>query len=127
VGVGTATPAARLDVRGNIKLGSSGQYSALGGQEDLRLVRGDVDGDGTILRGSGFSVNRFGEGAYDITFSPAFSGLPTVIPYANQDVNGQLRFAYTILLTSSSVRVLITNESHDWTDSDWSICVIGPR
>ena len=127
VGIGTTTPAAKLDVRGNIKLGSSGQYSALAGLEDLRLVRGDIDGNGTLIRGAGFTVHRVSEGAYDITFTPAFSGIPTVTAQAVIGT-GQNRWATSaqFFLSASTARIVIVDES-SVTDSDWSLCVIGPR
>jgi hypothetical protein len=127
MGVGTTAPAAKLDVRGDIRLGPSGQFQATAGDENLRLLRGDIDGNGTVLSGSGFSVIRFTEGVYDITFSPAFSGVPTVIPFADRPVSGQMRFTDVAAPTSSWVRIIVWNESDDLTDSDFSICVIGPR
>lgn len=80
VGIGTPAPNAKLDVRGQIALGSSGQYTALGTSESgMRLVRGQVRNDGVILVGSGFTVSHTGTGAYTVTFSPAFSGAPVVV------------------------------------------------
>ena len=127
IGIGTTTPAAKLDVRGNIKLGSTGQYSALGGQEDLRLIRGDIDGNGTVIRGTGFTVVRQSEGVYDVTFVPAFSGIPTVIATAVIGT-GQPRWATnaTFFQSSSTARIVMVT-SGSATDSDWSLCVIGPR
>jgi hypothetical protein len=127
VGVGTGAPAAKLDVRGNIKLGSTGQYSALGGQEDLRLIRGDIDGNGTIVRGTGFTVNRSQEGVYDVTFVPVFSGIPTVMAVAEIGT-GQPRWATSaqFFLSASTARIIM-HTGGGFTDSDWSLCVIGPR
>jgi hypothetical protein len=129
VGIGTTTPAAKLDVRGNIKLGTSGQYSALGGQEDLRLLRGDIDGNGTIMRGAGFTVSRFTTGVYDITFSPAFSGIPTITALAQQVVGDERRWPSVNLdlVTASSARIIMFSEGNGFFNSDFSICVIGPR
>ncbi|MCX6922056.1 MAG: hypothetical protein NT154_02375 [Verrucomicrobia bacterium] len=83
VGIGTATPAAKLDVRGDVKLGSTGQYFATGGAENLRILRGIVRPDGTIYDGSGFTVAHTGTGTYTITFSPAFADTPSLVltPY----------------------------------------------
>ena len=46
VGIGTndTKPQAKLDVRGNVKLGSRVQYFAPGGEENLRIIRGVVNG-----------------------------------------------------------------------------------
>jgi hypothetical protein len=128
VGIGTTTPAARLDVRGNIKLGSSGQYSALGGQEDLRLIRGDIEGTGAILRGDGFTVNRVQEGRYEITFTPPFSGIPTITASTETQVSN-IRWVFVDLwnLSGSTANLSVLNLNGAPTNSKFSICVIGPR
>jgi len=88
VGIGTATPTAALEVRGDVKLGANGQLSALGAEENLRIVRGTIefkDGTLTIVNGSGFTVMgplslTGGEFLNDltVTFATPFSGPPTV-------------------------------------------------
>lgn len=80
VGIGTASPAEKLDVRGNIKLGSSGNFYAASGEENLRIVRGHVRNASAglaALEGSGFTV-AWGNPIYYITFTTPFSGTPTV-------------------------------------------------
>ncbi|MEO5989425.1 MAG: hypothetical protein ABIU54_02905 [Candidatus Eisenbacteria bacterium] len=72
VGIGTTAPTQKLDVRGDVKLGSSGQYFAAGGQENFKIVRGTVGSGGAITEGTGFTATRTGVGAYTLTFSPAF-------------------------------------------------------
>jgi hypothetical protein len=66
VGVGTESPQARLDVRGDIRLGPTGQLDATSGEERLRIVRGAADADGNIIFGSGFTVQRIGESVFNI-------------------------------------------------------------
>jgi len=78
VGIGTANPQARLDVRGDVKLGNSGQLFAMGGEEDLRIVRGTVDLNGNILSGSGFQVFHSDTGEYTITFNTSFPSTPSI-------------------------------------------------
>jgi hypothetical protein len=78
VGIGTNAPASKLQVRGDIRLGSIGQYLAPGGEENLRIIRGVISSTGTILAGSGFSASRTGTGAYTVTFSNSFTALPAV-------------------------------------------------
>jgi hypothetical protein len=128
VGIGTSTPTAKLEVHGDIRLGSSGQFNAAAGTENLRLVRGDIDGNGTRLRGSGFVVSRVAEGFYDITFTPAFSGIPTIVASVDTPIHSSGRWAYHVesLATPGFARIVINTES-SFTDSDFSICVIGPR
>lgn len=127
VGIGTSTPSAKLDVRGDIRLGSSGQYQATAGSEALRLLRGEVDGNGTRLVGTGFTAQRSGEGVYDLTFVPAFSGPPTIIPHVIQ-ASTDPRSIQVVSVTAGSAR-LVTEFIHNFlnTDSDWSFCAVGPR
>ena len=128
MGVGTTAPLAKLDVRGDIRLGSSGQYQATAGVENLHLIRGEVDGNGTLVAGTGFSVQRDGEGLYAVTFNPPFSGYPTFVPYANRPPAGaQARWPVIFSLTSSRAEIMIQFANGTTTDSDWSFCVIGPR
>ena len=79
VGLGTDTPADKLEVRGNIRLGANGEFRAVGGEENLRIVRGTVAANGTILAGSGFAVSIPATGVYNITFTRPFVGsVPTI-------------------------------------------------
>ena len=86
VGIGTDSPQARLDVRGDVKLGNSGQFFATSGEENLRIVRGTVDANGNILQGSGFHVSHFATGEYSIIFNTPFASAPSVT--ATIDGNG---------------------------------------
>jgi hypothetical protein len=89
VGIGTSTPTQALDVRGNIKRNDAGDMYATGGQENLYLVRGIVDGAGAIVKGSGYTVSRTGEGRYTVTFTKAeFDEPPAVAitPWTNSPV-----------------------------------------
>lgn len=82
VGIGTAAPASKLDVRGDIKLGTSGQYFALKSNSNDRIIRGQVNANGTIDASrstSGFTITHTVTGTYVINFSPAFSTPPTVV------------------------------------------------
>ncbi len=83
VGIGASTasiPAAKLDVRGDVKLGSTGQFFATAGKENLAIIRGAVGG--TLANpsrdaGTGFTVARSAgkpTGVYTITFDTPFSG-----------------------------------------------------
>lgn len=44
-----------------------------------RVTRGEVNADGTIARGGGFTVVRNGVGDYTVTFDTAFSATPVVV------------------------------------------------
>jgi hypothetical protein len=97
VGIGTASPNSKLDVRGDIALGSTGQYYAPGGQENLRIVRGVLNSSGGIIVGSGFTASHPSSGTYTVTFSPAFSAPPAVT------VSGESGGAVPIVATTDGV------------------------
>ncbi|MFN9975261.1 MAG: hypothetical protein ACK58T_35765, partial [Phycisphaerae bacterium] len=59
VGLGTIVPNAKLDVRGDIRLGANGEYDAIGANtENLSIIRGTVNSNGTVRLGSGYTVTR---------------------------------------------------------------------
>jgi hypothetical protein len=60
VGIGTTTPQSSLDVRGDVRLGPSGELRATGGEENLKIIRGGVNSNGTIMTGAGFTPTRYG-------------------------------------------------------------------
>jgi hypothetical protein len=79
VGIGTGNPRELLDVRGNIALGDAGELLAVGGTENLRLIIGHVDADGTKLSGNGFDSESSNTGIYRVDFRPPFSTPPAVV------------------------------------------------
>jgi len=78
VGIGTPAPGAKLDVRGDVKMGAAGNLFAAGGQENLRIVKGIVRADGTIFNGTGFTVTKTGTGSYTLNFTTPFADVPAV-------------------------------------------------
>ena len=127
VGVGTNTPAATLDVRGDIKTGPSGQYFAAAGQENLRLLRGYVNGvSAQIEAGSGFTVSRLGTGHYRITYDTPFPGEPTVTANAIDESEPQIVTIDTGA-GGSSIEIRIWSMIGVPVDSNFMFSVIGPR
>ena len=125
VGIGTTTPEAKLDVRGDVKMGAAGQYFATGGAENLRIVRGIVTPSGGIYDGTGFTVTNTSTGTYKITFNPAFADTPslTITPYtstgpATADCTGG---------TSSGFSTISTWVSGAKANNWWNFTAIGAR
>ncbi|MFO0859793.1 MAG: hypothetical protein U0570_04490 [Phycisphaerales bacterium] len=133
VGLGTITPTEALDVRGNIRLGSSGQYQAAAGQaEALATLRGVVNADGTIRHGTGFTVTRQGIGNYRLSWSasPGFSDYPSFIgngSFTNSPTIVWVSEGFVISDRSGYVVVRITNLLGNAVDSPFSFTLTGPR
>ena len=129
IGLGTDGPAAKLDVRGNIKLRPSGQYFAPSSGENLRIVRGTIDGNGSILQGSEFTATRLSEGQYTIQFTQPFASAPsvTVTPYADANFGWRYGTITNGGPTASQFTVYVNEEGGPGTDSDFAFCAIGPR
>ncbi len=130
VGIGTSVlsfPTAKLDVRGDVKLGATGQFFAVGADENLRTVRGHVtlaNVPGGIFAGQGFTVARgvLPTGHFKVTLNTAFSGVctPTVSP---------LNFLYARVLnvTNNSFEVQFADNNFIFSDSDFTFIVTGPK
>jgi hypothetical protein len=128
VGVGTTAPQARLDVRGDIRLGPSGQFQATAGEEKLRVIRGKVDGNGNILAGTGFSVIRTAEGEYTITFSTPFAGTPIMTASPEYVVQQDFNLAWIDAIGSSQMRVILVNFTGTGPDDGaFHFIATGPR
>jgi len=133
VGIGTASqlPKAKLDVRGDVKLGSSGQLYAPGGEEKLRIIRGVVICQSTpsIVAGAGFSVTRRGEGDCDINFGTPFGGTPSITATAySGTVSDSEKFALIGGVGTGSAEIIVAKRS-DGSFTDWTFffIAIGPR
>ncbi len=131
VGVGTATPAAKLEVRGDIRMGTTGQQFAARGEENLRILRGEVRRDGTILRGSGFTALKVDIGKYVVSFTTPFSSVPTVIVSGNRDGGSSVAIANVDLFTpatSSQVTIVCwTTFTDGYSDEPFNFIAVGPR
>ncbi|MFZ4575207.1 MAG: hypothetical protein ACOYN0_12465 [Phycisphaerales bacterium] len=79
VGIGTEAPTAELDVRGNVRLGSNGQFSAVAAEEQLRFIRGRVGS--SPASGTGWTASQVAPGTYFVFFTTPFPAgtTPTVV------------------------------------------------
>lgn len=129
VGIGTTAPQARLDVRGDIRLGSSGQFRAAAGEENLRIIRGVVNASGGISAGSGFTVSHVDEGHYTVTFNTPFSGLPSVTATGDSDGLAAEYIAETFVVTSNSASILtrLISGGGGYSDMKFNFIAVGPR
>jgi len=110
LGVGVAAPAAgQIESSGDIDSGGH-VFAADGfampgtGGETLKIIRGVVDSAGAVTEGSGFTAVRNSTGDFTITFSTAFSDVPsfqatpvgsnrsiTIVSASTTQVNYQIR------------------------------------
>lgn len=82
VGIGTTNPASKLEVRGDVRLGPVRKFFAASGEENLRIVRGDINSDGSVLRGTGFTVLTGPVGSFNIKLTTPMAATPTVVATA---------------------------------------------
>ncbi len=133
VGIGTTAPTAKLDVRGDVRLGSSGQYLAPAGQENLRIIRGVVNSAGGISAGSGFTVSHTAlSGIYVINFNTPFAGPPSVVATADNTGFTYVLSATTDGVVSSSATIKLVaqaggSSNNFLIDQPFHFIAIGPR
>ena len=132
LGLGTTAPQARLDVRGNIKPGTDGQLHAPGGEENLRIIRGVIAGNGSIIAGSGFTVTKPAEGNFKIVFNTPFAGPPAVTATAEYSCPILNCTAHSLAetngVTSTFALILILDAENDNPrDYAFHFIAIGPR
>src|SRR5205823_11581520 len=134
VGIGlpvNGTPQAKLDVRGDVKLGSTGQLFAPGGEENLRIIRGFFDDGGNVNAGQGFTVSTSPSllGTYFVNFTTPFSGVPAVTATC-EDVGGGAGSACIVSIFSVSANGVtfdVFDDAGNSVDSQVLFIAIGPR
>ena len=98
------------------------------GEENLRIIRGSVNADGTIALGTGFSVASATPGfaAWQVNFSTPFSATPTVLV---SDYNSQDGFHAVVAdpANANSFRCYYTMYNNNPTRRGFSFIAIGPR
>lgn len=130
VGIGTTSPAERLDVRGNIKLGTGGDYFGVGGLDNVRMITGRCSDGGARLWGTGFTSTRTGEGRYRITYGTAFSAVPvvvvTLVDAAARD-NAVTVESSTAATFEVRVRDVANAGEGSYQDTAFNFVALGPR
>lgn len=130
VGIGTNTPIGKLNVVGDIFITDpSGNHSVPGGAENLRILRGKIDGvpdNVGVIFGTGLSMARLGIGHYRITYWTPFPFEPAVTANVIYDAHPQIA-----TISSSSGPEFV--DIRTWTapgapvDANFMITVIGRR
>ena len=102
--------------------------------EDLKLIRGNVNANGTIAQGTGFTVTKLTSSRYQIDFSNPFTGVPS-ITFGIGDTAAFAGNTYedniinVISISNSRVIVVTMDNSGENTreDSWFSFIAVGPR
>jgi hypothetical protein len=117
--------AGNVRVGGDVKLGPSGEYYAPGGEENLRMLRGSIASDGSVVRGSGFTSSRLGTGRYRISFNTSFSSIPSAVASIySSTVTGE---AVIDASATTYVDIRTYNSSGSAADQAFEFIVMGPR
>ena len=128
VGIGTYSPSSRLEVRGDVRLGTFGEFFATSSSENLRIVRGEVLAAGSISAGSGFTVTHPATGIYNIVFTTPFAGTShpavAITPVAN---SGTYLAMLSSLPGTSVVALRIVTLTGAAADAAFSFTAIGNR
>lgn len=97
--------------------------------EDVRIVRGIINTTTpSIDAGSGFTVSRNGTGDVTISYSTAFSAVPSVSADIATDVLGrQAQLAQSSNNTASQTRVRTVDGANAATEAIFHFIAIGPR
>lgn len=113
-----------ISASGNVTAGSK---SVVVGEENLRIVRGTVAGNGTIAQGGVggpyFSVS--GANEYTITFNTAFSGIPTVTATSSQA--GYLVITINSVSTTGFKVQSRLSDNNNFAAGQFSFIAVGPR
>lgn len=126
VGVGTASPTAKLEVHGSVKLGNAGEFFAIKSPMNDRILRGFINANGTIntaQSSTGFTITHTLTGVYTINFNQPFTSPPTLVvgaaaPCCKPQHNG-------VSATSAFVHVNSVDSPFVNVDSPFTFIIIG--
>ena len=97
-------------------------------QPEYRVVHGVVAANGTVSRGTGFTVGHLAPGGYGVTFDLPFSEAPTVVVTAEPDPSEKLLVAGVTNVTTDDFDVQIANTNYlpVLMDAEFHFVAIGP-
>lgn len=99
------------------------------GGEILRMIRGNINPNGTIAQGAGFTITKIGTGRYTINFTSAFIGVPSLTATAG-DLTGVLDDNIVDISQISATQCTVStidSNSYTFEDSYFSFIVVGNR
>lgn len=107
---------------------STGNDAVKGG-EILRMIRGNINPNGSIAQGAGFTITKIGTGRYTINFTSAFIGIPSLTATAG-DLTGVLDDNIVDISQISATQCTVStidSNSYTFEDSYFSFIVVGNR
>jgi hypothetical protein len=128
LGIGTDIPAEALDVRGNVKLGGSGNYFALGALDNWRVLAGSVSAGGNAS-GSGWQSFHGVTGSYAVSFPVPFGAVPIVVATLVEPLNDDNTICVRGV-SANGFSVVINDITAGGTspqDSAFNFIALGPR
>ena len=138
VGIGNSLPSAKLTVNGDVLVtgnmtvqGSGGSYT-LAGDENLRIIRGSVTDDCTIISGKGFTTTHFAGtgGGCTVTFDTPFADTPmvTATPSAYPPFTSQVNIYVPMYdARPGHVDIWVVDDNHSFVDFPFSFIAVGAR
>jgi len=101
--------------------------------ENLRIIRGSVNSDGSIAGGSGFTVSKTGTGLYQINFTKTFTGRPSgsatqVYPSFDDFGGGGMTGDNAVFVGINNYRAKVKTGDNDGDAADryFTFIIIGP-
>jgi hypothetical protein len=132
VGIGTGTPATKLDVNGDIRASGKVNRTATGGANLVPVCYGKVNAAGNILSGTGnFTVNHIATGNFIIDIA-GFNyvdivdrGIVLVTPQTNS-LTGIMGYYNTFINSSYQDFVVLLKDMNGYVDVNFSFIVYIP-
>ena len=103
-----------------------GSHFATAGDENLRIIRGTVNANGTLNRGTGFSVSGT-SGDYLITFTTPFSAPPSMMVTWEYGIGATPLFAAANNVGTSTAGVVLQDSSGLVRNGPFHFIAVGPR